>query len=73
LITGDTLFPIVVYCIVQSGIDKWHKWFIMMEKFFNPNVLSFGQTGFCFSLIKAAIAYIMQQKPSNFSLDDDIQ
>merc|ERR1712176_1118619 len=73
IISGDSLFPIVVYCLVQSGVCCWNKWMFMMKNFYTQEILSFGQTGFCFSLINAAVTYIVEQKPSNFGLDDDLQ
>eukprot|EP01084_Bolivina_argentea_P266687 452429_1 len=72
VISGDSLFPIVVYCLIQSNVDYWNRWIFMMKKFYTQKILSFGQTGFCFSLINAAVKYIMDQKPSNFGLDDEL-
>eukprot|EP00483_Globobulimina_turgida_P000459 UN00459 len=66
VLSGDSLFPIVVYCLIQSNVDYWNRWLFMMKKFYTEKILSFGQTGFCFSLINAAVTYISQQKPSNF-------
>jgi len=73
VISGDSLFPIVVYCLIQSNVDEWNRWIYMMRNFYAEKILSFGQTGFCFSLINAAVTYIAQQQPSNFGLDDDLQ
>ena len=73
IISGDSLFPIVVYCLIQSNVEYWNQWIFMMKKFYTQKILSFGQTGFCFSLINAAVQYILDQKPSNFGLDDDLK
>eukprot|EP00483_Globobulimina_turgida_P006130 UN06140 len=58
---ADSLFPIIVYCLVKSRYDYWHRWIFMMNKFYTDHVLSFGQTGFCFSLIQAAMHYVLKQ------------
>ena len=73
VITADQLMPIVVYCVVQSGVEHWHRWISMMENFYPKSVLNFGQAGFCFSTLTAGVSYIMEQKPSNFGIDDDIE
>jgi len=73
VISGDSLFPIVVYCLIQSDVDEWNRWIFMMRAFYAEKILSFGQTGFCFSLVNAAVTYILDCCPSNFGLDDDLQ
>ncbi len=65
-ITGDDLFPIVVWCVVNSRVKTWHAWIYRMEKFYHKNILSFGQSGFCFSLLRACVAFVMQQTPEKF-------
>jgi len=72
-INGDSLFPIVVFCVLQSGVHTWHVWLHCMEQFFQKEILYFGQPGFCFTLLKATVLYVMAQKPSNFSLNDNIE
>ncbi|ETO21800.1 hypothetical protein RFI_15406 [Reticulomyxa filosa] len=73
IINGDSLFPIVVFCVLQSGIHTWHAWLYCMEHFFRREILNFGQSGFCFTLLKATVTYVMSKRPSDFSLDDNIE
>ena len=73
VVAGDILFPIVVYVIIKTNINNWHSYIHMIQQFYNKKILTFGQTGFCFSLLSASIQYIMQQKPSNFGLKNSIE
>ena len=54
-IGADQLFPRIVYCLNQSECNYWNRWF-MIRNFYAKQILSFGHTGFCFSIINAVIA-----------------
>ncbi|ETO21187.1 hypothetical protein RFI_16019 [Reticulomyxa filosa] len=68
----DDLFPIVVYCIIQSRLENPHVSIRFIELVLPEENTTKGQAAFSLSILKAAVQYIVNAAPEEFGFDSDI-
>jgi len=72
-ISQDDLFPIILYCVMQSKMETPHKLIHFMEHILPKDKTTMGQGAFALSALKAAVEYISQAKPQTFGMDAEIE
>ena len=72
-ISQDDLFPIILYCIMQSKLETPHKLIYFIEHILPKEKTTMGQSAFALSALKAAVEYISQAKPQTFGMDAEIE
>ena len=72
-ISQDDLFPIILYCVIQSKLETPHRFIHFVEHILPKNKTTMGQGAFALSALKAAAQYISNTKPTTFGLDDGIE
>ncbi|ETO19346.1 hypothetical protein RFI_17884, partial [Reticulomyxa filosa] len=69
---NDDLFPLVVYCVIQSRLENPHVCIRFIELILPEENTTMGQAAFSLSLLKAAVQYIINAAPEEFGLDADV-
>merc|ERR1712228_34102 len=72
-IAQDDLFPIILYCVMQSKVETPHKLIHFIEHILPKEKTTMGQGAFALSALKAAVEYISQAKPESFGMDAEIE
>ena len=72
-ISQDDLFPIILYCVMQSKLETPHRFIHFVEHILPKNKTTMGQGAFALSCLKSAVQYISNAKPTTFGLDDGIE
>ncbi|GAB5366599.1 hypothetical protein AAMO2058_001157100 [Amorphochlora amoebiformis] len=68
VINADALFPIVVYVVQRSKVNKLYRCLGTIERFTADHILSFGETGMALSLLRAASSHILHVDLSKFNI-----
>ena len=72
-ISQDDLFPIILYCVMQSKLETPHRLIYFIEHILPKEKTTMGQSAFALSALKAAVEYISQAKPETFGMDKEIE
>eukprot|EP01083_Nonionella_stella_P092556 259152_1 len=72
-ISQDDLFPIILYCVIQSKLETPHKVIHFIESILPQEKTTMGQSAFALSALKAAVEYISQANPTTFGMDAEIE
>ena len=72
-ISQDDLFPIILYCVMQSKVETPHKLIHFIEHILPKEKTTMGAGAFALSALKAAVEYISQAKPESFGMDAEIE
>mmetsp|Transcript_20524 Transcript_20524/g.32665 ORF Transcript_20524/g.32665 Transcript_20524/m.32665 type:complete len:1240 (-) Transcript_20524:181-3900(-) len=72
-ISQDDLFPIILYCVMQSKLETPHRLIYFIEHILPKEKTTMGQSAFALSALKAAVEYISQAKPETFGMDAEIE
>eukprot|EP00486_Rosalina_sp_Unknown_P006559 CAMPEP_0201569974 /NCGR_PEP_ID=MMETSP0190_2-20130828/11972_1 /ASSEMBLY_ACC=CAM_ASM_000263 /TAXON_ID=37353 /ORGANISM="Rosalina sp." /LENGTH=272 /DNA_ID=CAMNT_0047992967 /DNA_START=1368 /DNA_END=2186 /DNA_ORIENTATION=+ len=72
-ISQDDLFPIILYCVMQSKLETPHRLIHFIEHILPKDKTTMGKSAFALSALKAAVEYISQAKPETFGLDAEIE
>ena len=72
-ISQDDLFPIILYCVMQSKLETPHRLIHFIEHILPKEKTTMGKSAFALSALKAAVEYISQAKPTTFGLDAEIE
>lgn len=72
-ISQNDMFPIILYCVVQSKLETPHRFIHFVEHILPKNKTTMGQGAFALSCLKSAVQYIAEAKPATFGLDDGIE
>jgi len=72
-ISQDDLFPIILYCVMQSKLETPHKLIYFIEHILPKEKTTMGQSAFALSALKAAVEYISNAKPTTFGMDAEIE
>jgi len=65
---NDDLFPIVVYCVIQSRLEHPHEHIRFIELILPEENITMGKAAFSLSVMKAAVQYIVDAAPEEFEL-----
>eukprot|EP00485_Elphidium_margaritaceum_P023189 CAMPEP_0202711498 /NCGR_PEP_ID=MMETSP1385-20130828/23297_1 /ASSEMBLY_ACC=CAM_ASM_000861 /TAXON_ID=933848 /ORGANISM="Elphidium margaritaceum" /LENGTH=1249 /DNA_ID=CAMNT_0049371245 /DNA_START=57 /DNA_END=3806 /DNA_ORIENTATION=+ len=72
-ISQDDLFPIILYCVMQSKLETPHRFIHFVEHILPKEKTTMGQSAFALSALKAAVEYISHAKPATFGMDSEIE
>jgi len=72
-ISQDDLFPIILYCVIQSKLENPHRFIHFVEHILPKTKTTMGQGAFALTALKATVQYISNTKPTAFGMDDGIE
>merc|ERR1712087_1007296 len=72
-ISQDDLFPIILFCVIQSKLEHPHRLIDFVEHVLPTQKTTMGQGAFALSCLKSAVQYITHADPTTFGLDAEIE